>query len=145
MTDKQTTRSILDALAHSYGRGSYLFFEELLVSAGQVEQRLDAWAIDLSPEAFYMSISFEVKASRSDLRNELKNYPTKRLQALQFANQFYYVTPPNLFVDIAEVPGECGWMIVDNGTITIMKSAPFSTNPPPTWGFVASLLKRMRK
>jgi len=143
MSDSQTTRLIIDALAYTYGRGNCLFFEELLVSAGQVEQRLDAWSIDLSPEAMYMSIAFEVKASRSDLLAELK-VPTKRLQGIQLCNQFYYVTPPELFKSVDEVPGECGWMVVENGIISIIKSAPYFTNPPPTWGFVASLLKRLR-
>ena len=99
-------------------RGSYnkknpdCFFEELRVGTGFAvgnDQRIDAFAIHTFPSRGLIRTAYEVKVSRQDFLNELKN-PEKRKFAMLMSNQFYFVTSPGI-VKEGELPPDCGLKI----------------------------------
>ena len=91
----------------------WAFIEELRAGTGyksnessyNPERRFDAYALNLYPSK-YKAIVYEVKVSRSDFFNEIKN-PDKRKEALMMSNYYYFVVPKGL-VKTEEVPDECG-------------------------------------
>jgi hypothetical protein len=137
------------------------------------EQRIDFWVMDLMPSQSCRRIAIEIKVSRSDFLNEIK-HPTKRRRALLLSNEFYFATPPGL-VKIEELPPECGlvevhpdhgaasdalfgdiahsrsegartWMLKHSQKRLHFKvAAPWRDSNPPSWRFVAALLRRAAK
>lgn len=137
------TKDLLAAVAkyHDY---SWIFVPELRVGTGygkDVEQRIDAWAIHPWPSKGLLSIAYEIKASRKDWLSELKK-PLKRRQALLYSNLFYFVTPPGL-VKEGELPIETGLMELHDIKLKTIVEAPRREIHPPTWAFVASLMRRL--
>ena len=102
------------------------------------EQRLDAWSMELTDKM--VRRAFEVKVSRGDLLSELKN-PRKRARALLVSNEFYFVTPPGL-MKVEELPLDCGLIEIKDGGLLRTEPAPWRDTPPPTWRFVAALIRR---
>lgn len=161
---KLTARQVLDALRKErHLPNQWVYVEEVRAGTGYgtttwndgalkftrgrgadaVEQRLDAWALQLwNPGAI---IAYEVKVSRSDFLHEIRD-PEKRAFAMMVSSEFYFVTPVRL-VDVAEVPEDCGLIeVYEDGRVRTKKKAP--SRPcmaPPTWNFVGSLMRRMRR
>ena len=121
---------------------SKVFIPEFRIGTGygkNNEQRLDAWAMELTDKM--VRRAFEVKVSRSDLLSELAN-PRKRARALLVSNEFWFATPPGL-VKPDELPLEAGLIEVgQEGEWHVVEPAPWRDTPPPTWRFVASLIRR---
>lgn len=130
----------------------WAFFPELRVGTGyaayrdkkkgkNVEQRMDAWAMNLYPSKKYHRICYEIKVSRSDFMHEIKN-PDKRKQGLELSNQFYFVTPPGL-VKKEEIPLECGLIEVkEDGSSKVIVQAPMRECAPPPIHLVMSIMRR---
>lgn len=150
------TSEVLAVLRSTYqGRWNadkWAYFEELRVGTGYgrgVEQRIDAWAMHLWPSESMVRIAYEVKVSRADFLNELKN-PLKRRKALLFSNMFFFVTPPGL-VKPEEVPLECGLEEVHTSPgeteqrLKIIVPAPWRDNPPPPWSLFAAVARRIAR
>lgn len=141
---------------HSATTGrEWAFFEELRAGTGygtydyekkekepnSPEQRFDAFAINLFPSKKHERIVYEVKVSRADFLNEIKN-PEKRQQALSLSNYFYFAVPKGL-VSVDEIPEECGLIEVDEDLKSrIKKKAPYRDTGEPTWQFVSSIARR---
>ncbi len=137
----------------------WAFFKELRVGTGyrewdQVgccydpnnpEQRIDAWVINCYPSKKYEKIAFEVKISRNDFLNEIKNL-NKRKQALLLSNRFYFAAPKGL-INPQELPEECGLVEIEEGKVYCewIKKAPWRDVEEPTWRFLASLARRIMK
>ncbi|MHA1613307.1 MAG: hypothetical protein ACTSW7_03745 [Candidatus Thorarchaeota archaeon] len=146
------TRDILNALESRYKGNEYAFFLELRVGTGYdtakglpgSEQRIDAFAMSCWPSSGFERTSFEIKVSRGDWLKELKR-PYKRLIAHRLCNRFYFVTPKGL-ISKEEIPLECGLMEVDKEhNLRIKIQAPFHESDAPTWIFVASLARRVKR
>lgn len=131
----------------------WAFFEELRVGTGynskedkaantRPEQRLDAWAINLYPSKNFLKVAYEVKVSRADFLNEIKQ-PNKRQQGLWISNEFYFATPAGL-VKQEEIPPECGLIYVyEQGGSRLIVPAPHrKTDEQATWRFFASIARR---
>jgi hypothetical protein len=148
---------VLRALRQRHGKGEgaaeWAFFEELRVGTGyqtietratgtNPEQRLDAWAINLYPSKNFLKVAYEVKVSRADFLNEIKN-PAKRQQGLQFSNEFYFAPPAGL-VKQEEIPPECGLICIkEDGSSRLILQAPRrKTDEQATWRFFASIARR---
>ncbi len=145
---------------------SELFFAELRAGAGYggvAERRIDAWALHPHPSRSNCRTAYEVKVSRGDFLKELKD-PKKRKAALLFSNEFYFAAPKGLITP-GEIPAEAGLIeIIDNPRTKIVVTnddcvikgapphiwniavrAPWRDTPPPSWRFVASLIRNARK
>lgn len=148
------------------GRSEWLFLRELRVGTGRRNgnaQRLDAFALNSLPHTAMKRVCYEVKTSRADFLAELK-HPLKRRIGMRYSNEFYFVTPTR-FVEIAEIPSECGlieaglaapeewrhlmnrqagFFSFDPGTrqyCMIVVPAPWRDTPGPTWQLVAAMLR----
>ncbi len=134
-------------LRSKYPAPEWVFFEEVRLGTGygrDVEQRIDAWAMNTWPSKGFLKIAFEIKVYRSDFLREMVD-PYKRKPALAVSNQFYFVGPKGL-MSKHEMPDECGLMeVLPDGTIRTAKAAPERKSSDPTWSFLASLARRMQE
>jgi len=165
-----TTKIMTDLMVYLLRQRGYVVETELRVMTGgnsrnNGEQRIDVWAIHPYPSKGLLTIALEVKASRSDWLNELKK-PRKRNYAILYSNEFYIVAAPNV-VKLDELPKDMGLVTVyplaerprfsvDNlGDLAgcdvdrafdslITVKAPYRDRHPPTWPFVASLVRRLQ-
>lgn len=148
----------------------WIFLRELRVGTGfqrSAAQRLDAFALNCLAHNSMKRICYEVKTSRADFLNEIKQ-PLKRRIGLRYSNEFYFVTPVGLLKS-SEVPIECG--LVEAGVFTraqreivlsrseplvhfdpehglycrVTVPAPWRETPGPTWQFVAGMLRNQQK
>jgi hypothetical protein len=139
-------RDVVEALRarHPVDRGEWLFFTELRTGTGYgpgAEQRIDAYALGCwgSQER----IAYEVKVNRSDWLRELKQ-PRKRALARRFSTSFFFAAPKGL-IRAEEVPIDTGLVEVwrEDGKLRshTTVAGPHVDGYPPTWRFVASLLR----
>lgn len=120
------------------GAPVWIYFSEL-GDQRFAQRRVDFWAMACWESKQYEKISYEIKISRADFLNELRN-PHKREFALSISNRYYFVTPPDL-ISLDELPPEAGLMELEaNGQFFTKKKAPHR-NPPFvfTWDFAATL------
>lgn len=91
----------------------------------------------------YSRTAFEIKISTSDFYRELAD-PTKCRAAIRFANKYYFVAPEEV-IPHKKIPPECGLIVVNEYKKLIrIIEAPWHDNAP-TWGFLASVLRRLTK
>lgn len=105
------------------------------------EQRIDAFAINNWPSKGQKRHAYEMKATRSDFMRERRK-PGKRAFAKSVSNYFWFILPIGI-VRSWEVPGDCGFLEVDQyGNIRKGNQAPHRESEPPTWNFIAAVLRR---
>jgi hypothetical protein len=152
MTDKEKTAEILkriSAMKNGYSNDDFVKIKEFRLGSGYggfSQQRIDCFAI--SPNAGNKSISYEIKVSRADFRNDLKK-ADKQVPARCFSNEFYYCTPIGL-LKREEIPVWAGLLEFDlskpaiydsyypDVRVTIIKPAPSFDKCQPNWGMVIS-------
>ncbi len=151
-------------------RSEWLFFRELRVGTGRRNgsaQRLDAFALNSLPHTGMRRVCYEVKVSRADFLNELRQ-PLKRRIGMRYSNEFYFVTPAEL-VDVEEIPSECG--LIEAGRASpeqwkriiqrhagffhfdpetrsfcmITVPAPWRDTPGPSWQLLAAMVRNQRR
>ena len=140
-SDDMTAYDILRALDRKFKPPDWILADELTVPVYGGARRIDALAIGLSGE--HWTTAFEIKVSRSDYIQELED-PKKRAPAVEIANQFYFVTPPNL-LELEELPVEVGLMEVRDGTLHVRKEALATTRDQPTWRLVTQIAQKARR
>jgi hypothetical protein len=120
MKMKITAKDISDSLISTHRLYGWRAEREALFSP----RRIDVLAI----KPFGSSvIAYEIKVSRSDFRNEMKD-PTKRAVVMACSSEFYFVVPIGL-LDSSEVPPECGLLYFDGYQITLAKASPKKQEP----------------
>ncbi len=142
-----TAEEILTRLQERYSSPEWLTFAEMRISTGYTrgEERIDFWVMNTYPALAYHRIAFEIKVSRSDFSAELRK-PAKRKPALLLSNQFYFVAPAGV-IPVERIPIDAGLMEVKHTpsghmSLKVKSKAPWLDTEPPTWGFVAALLRR---
>jgi hypothetical protein len=139
-----TTPAIVQALYAHYRERGYLCLDELKPGTGAYSYNggIDFWCMHEWPSKKHVRISFEVKVSRGDFRKEKLN-PHKQKNALAYSNEFYFVTPPKL-VSTYELPEYAGLIEVRvDGTLRTVKAAPWRDSEPPSWNFMAAVMRRL--
>lgn len=120
-----------------------LFFEMRCGTGyhGTNEQRMDAFAINNWPSKGLDRHAYEMKASRNDFMRE-RRQPNKRQFAMSVSNYFWFILPIGI-VREWEVPADCGFLEVDQyGSVRKARRAPRRESEPPTWNFIAAVLRR---
>jgi hypothetical protein len=103
------------------------------------ERTVDLWGI--STKRPYNHLSIEIKVSRGDFFRDVKN-PLKQRRSRMMANQFWFAAPVGLLT-AADLPIWGGLMEVDEfGNVRYEVPAPWFDSSPPTWSFVASIVRR---
>jgi hypothetical protein len=104
--------------------------------------RLDTFVVNCWPSGGYVSVAYEIKVSRQDFINELKQ-PAKRRFGLLISNQFYFVTPVGLLT-VDEIPVECGLReVMPDLSIRHTKTAPHRERLPASWALLAAVARRV--
>jgi hypothetical protein len=141
-----TAADVVRCLNAHYQERGWLAFAELRVGTGygkDAETRLDYWAMEPLPSKRFRRVAFEIKVGRSDFLAELRQ-PLKRRRALLLSNEFYFITPPGL-VKASELPPECGLAEVRGEWVHFLHAAPWRDTVPPTWQFLAAVIRRATK
>jgi hypothetical protein len=106
------------------------------------ERTVDLWGISVKRP--YLHVAVEIKVSRADFLRDVKQ-PLKQRRARLMANQFYFAAPSGVLTT-ADMPTWAGLVEVnDESNVTIVVPAPWFDSSPPTWSFVASLVRRFEK
>lgn len=148
---REEASHLLDAVRAIYTCG-WAMFTEVRNTTGtshDVLRYADAIAVDLwpsSPEGWRIH-GFEVKRTRKDWRNELKN-PAKSAPIKLFCAAWYVVVPApwtNILLSLSNIPDRWGLIEVGTGGAEIILQAGERQAEPPTAGFVRSLLRAASK
>jgi len=122
-----------------------LWLEQVRVGCGygpDGERTMDLWGI--SPKRPFLHVAVEIKTSRGDFLRDVKQ-PMKQRRARLAANQFYFAAPAGMLT-AADLPLWAGLIEVHpSGLARIAVPAPWFDSSPPTWSFVASLVRRLSR
>ena len=138
---KITSTDIKLALTRKYCPPEWCVFFEVANQSGAYAKRYaDAVAMSIWPSRGYVIQGFEIKVSRSDFLNEMKD-PNKADAVGKYCDYWWLVTPPGL-VDEHELPAKWGLMVLQKNGLRIKKKAPKTETVAIDRGFSAALLRR---
>lgn len=119
----------------------YAFFTEVANGTGSMGGRYaDAVAYALWPSKGFEITGYEIKVSRGDFMNEMKN-SAKAHAVMQFCHRWYLVAEKGV-AKVEEIPANWGFLEVVNGKFYTRKIAPLLTPIPCDQAFVAAMLRR---
>lgn len=134
------------ALSKSYCQPEWAIFFEVADGTGAAKSRsADAVAMNMWPSRGLELRAFEIKVSRSDLANELKD-PSKAEAVGKYCDCFYLATPKGLTKGM-DVPVVWGILeVADGGSLRISRHAAINEAVvPPSKSFLASLMRSAAK
>jgi len=134
---------VLRALAARHPWPEWIFLPEAPVYVGRPPGvvHVDALALSCWFTKGYPLVGYEVKVSRSDFKTELRK-PEKTALSASMCSAFYFAAPHGLLRP-EEIPAPYGLVVVfDSGRSRIVKRCKLE-RPEPTWGFVATLARRI--
>lgn len=137
---KVTSSDIKMGIRNSFSGGYQTFFEVGNDTGTRVTRHADAVAIGIWPSTGHQIHGFEVKVSRTDFLNEMKD-PAKSQAIFKFCHRWSLATPPGL-VKVDELPPNWGLVTFDGKSLRTVKQAPLLTPEPLSPGFVAALVRR---
>lgn len=117
-----------------------LFFEVGDATGGRARRWADAIAMGLWPSRGLALQGFEIKVSRSDWLNELRQ-PAKAEAIARYCRYWWIVTPPAL-VREGELPETWGHYEVRGNGLKTVRAAPPLDPVPVSPEFLAALLRR---
>lgn len=141
VVEKITSSMVKQAIAAAFAAPAFQTFFEVSNATGYgIKSYADAVAMGVWPSTGHEIHGFEVKVSRSDFLNEMKN-PAKAMPIMQYCHRWSLVCPANM-VKLDEVPSTWGVYWFRDGAIRKARQAPILEAKPLTSEFVASLVRR---
>lgn len=144
MDDQNITKNIKFALRSKYSIDhGFISFEEL--SAYQIGSRrmCDVYAVGLWASTDFARYAFEIKVSRSDLMNELKDF--SKSSVWHETSNYFYLTIPNIdLVNGLDIPESWGIMLVKNNRVKVIQKAKFREVELPH-GLLTIIISKMLK
>jgi hypothetical protein len=141
------TGELTDMVISKYGAlngasnlGKYIPLTQVASSTGGANNIADIMILGAWHSSGNLLEGFEVKVSRADWLNEVKN-PQKCLPSKQYCHKWWLVIADASMVKEGELPDDWGMMAVDNGSLKIIKKAPLLEPVPIAMDFLASLLR----
>lgn len=137
------------------GHGDWFFIPELRLGTGFLgsDSRMDAFAMQQTPSKGHTRIGYEIKVSRADFMRDIAK-ADKHRQARMFVNEFWFVAPKGV-IPREKLPIWAGLLEVvtarndgstlENPQLHVTVRAAFCESEPPTWNFVAALVRRAQK
>lgn len=129
-----------DALHGAENLSKYIALTQVASSTGGATNIADVMILGAWRSSGNLLEGFEVKVSRADWLNEVKN-PDKCLPSKQYCHKWWLVIADAAMVKDGELPDDWGMMVVDRGALKIVKKAPMLKPVPLAMDFVASLLR----
>jgi hypothetical protein len=140
-TKKVSSKDVKAAIASLFAPPAFQTFFEVSNATGYgIKSYADAVAMGVWPSTGHEIHGFEVKVSRSDFINEMKN-PEKAMPIMQYCHRWSLVCPANM-VKPDEVPATWGIYWFKDGAIRKARQAPMLEARPLTPAFVASVVRR---
>lgn len=134
---------VVNLIMKMFPQPSYAVLTEVPnATAGAKTRSADAIAIGCWPSRGMTVTGFEVKASRGDWLNELKN-PEKSTPLQKYCDQWFLATESEGIADISEIPEQWGWLSIVKGRLKTMKPAKNLEPKPIDRNFLASLARRL--
>lgn len=137
---KVTSHDIKIGLRASLAQGYQVFFEVGNNTGSKVTRHADAVAIGIWPSTGHQIHGYEIKVSRGDFLDEMKN-PQKSWPVMRYCHRWSLLTPPGL-VKVDELPPNWGLSTFDGKSIRSIRHAPMLAPEPISPGFVAALVRR---
>lgn len=137
---KITEKDLEFYLANRYCQPEWAFFPQVRSSTGFASRIADGIAMNMYRSRKYEIHGFEIKVSRTDWLNELKN-PQKADVIFKYCDKFWLVVSDKDIVQSGELPKGWGLMAV-RGKGLVMKVRPeYVKAEVLDYGFIASLLR----
>ena len=137
---KLTSNDLKVGLRTSRGEGYQVFFEVGNDTGTKVTRHADAVAIGIWPSTGHQIHGYEIKVSRGDFLNEMKN-PQKAWPVMRFCHRWSLLTPPGL-IKVDELPPNWGLQTYDGRVMRTVKQAPMLQPEALSGGFVAAMVRR---
>jgi len=143
-----TEQEVFAVLATTYfttDKG-FVALRQVANSTGWPQSRTaDAIAMQTWPSRGLHIHGIEIKCSRSDWVRELKK-PAKADLIARFCHFWWIAVSDKKIVKKSELPETWGCLLIDNGTVRVLKKAPlYSDVEPVSYGFLAAILRRVEK
>jgi hypothetical protein len=132
--------TLKNAIRERFCQPEYATFFEVANRTGSASRYADAIAMNLFPSRGLELHGFEIKVSRSDWLNELKN-PAKAEEIAKFCERWWIVCTENVVVK-EELPPTWGLLVFKDGKLRQIVAAPKLKAQPLTKSFIAALLRR---
>lgn len=141
-----TSGDVVKCLKMYFATPAYCLLEQVADGTGARQHRwADAVAMSVWPSRGYDIHGIEVKVSKYDWQNELKN-PAKSAAVQQYCNRWWIATPDDTIIAPGELPPTWGWMVCNpKGSMKVIVPAPELTPKAPSVEFVASILRNIQK
>ncbi|KII16295.1 hypothetical protein [Phaeobacter sp. S60] len=144
MAEKTTSKDVLTAIFARHKGPEWVRFAEVADGTGaHARRRADAVCMNIWPSKGYAIHGFEIKVSRADFLNEMKDI-TKAKAVAKYCDYWWLAVPVGL-VKAEEVPATWGLMELHKSGLKIKKQAQQAGNPmPPDRSFMAAMLRKSR-
>lgn len=138
------TQELIERLAKHFPSPTYGFLTQVRSATGAINARTaDALAMSLWPSRGLHMLGFEVKMSRSDWLNELKN-PEKAEEIGKFCHEWYIVINNPEFIKEGELPPAWGLIVPSGNGMKIIKNAVYNQNVQlPDWMMLAGIFRNV--
>ncbi len=138
-----TEAQFLEAVRQKYSKDSHVVIPQVRNGTGfsAATRTADAIAVCLWPSLGIHAHGYEFKDSRSDWLKEVKD--TKKANEIgRFCARWTLVVSDDSIVKDGELPDAWGLSVVkESKGLVDVKKAPLRETEPPTWKFVAAVLK----
>jgi len=139
-TKTYTEKDIKYLLSKRYTAPTHAFFTNVANSTGAAARYADGIAVSLWPSSGFQIDGFEIKVSRSDFLNELKN-PQKSSVMMEHCDRWWIVAPKGV-CNKEELPKPWGLFEVVGDKLFKRKIAHQLDNKAIDLNFFAALLRR---
>lgn len=136
-----TSDKIKKILLQKYSKKNYLCFTEMPTVTGHKKKNyIDFYTIGVWKNDSI--VGYEIKISRQDFLQDVRDFKNKQGAALRATEQYYYICPWEL-IQPNEVPENVGLCWVNKGyKIVTKKEAPFRPKEDLPAEFIKSLLRK---
>jgi hypothetical protein len=138
---KRSAHEVIVMLEKKYCAPSWAFFTEVKSSVGFGNRRADGIAVAMWRSLGLEIHGFEVKCSRADWLNELKD-GGKSEEIFKYCNRWWIVAADDSIVHNGELPPTWGLQIPNGRGMRVATKAPKLLPEPLTVWFVAEVLRR---
>ena len=137
---KITEKDLEFYLSNRYCQPEWAFFPQVRSSTGSANRVADGIAMNMYRSRKHEIHGFEIKVSRADWLNELKN-PQKADVIFSYCDKFWLVVSDKDIVQSGELPKGWGLMTVRGKGLVMKVRAEYVKAEVLDYGFIASLLR----
>lgn len=148
--DSITTSDLTHRLLRKYGtteeatNQKYIVATQVRPNATYGDSTADAVIIGNWPSVGYEIQGFEIKVSRTDWLNEIKQ-PNKADPTKRYCHKWWLLIASESMVKDGELPDDWGLMVAHGTGIRIVKPAPDLDPEPPSVQFVTGLMRANKR